>query len=228
MIFVGVALFVAVALAIIVNADAGALVGLGQSETARLIALVAILIVVAGGAFSQRRKLGEILANLVLWGGLFAVAIVGYTFRADIMTISERVLAELAPGAAVVDTVSGSATFHRALSGSFKVNGSVNGADVHFVFDTGASAVVLTKADAEAAGIDLSRLRFTLTVQTANGKGLAALTSLDSIDVGGIQRHDISAFVVDEGSLETSLLGMTFLETLSGYSVANDALVLTD
>ena len=31
-----------------------------------------------------------------------------------------------------------------------------------------------------------------------------------------------------KGALETSLLGMTFLETLSGYAVTQDDLVLTD
>ena len=38
----------------------------------------------------------------------------------------------------------------------------------------------------------------------------------------------VSAFVADRGALQGSLLGMTFLETLSRYSVAGDKLELSD
>ena len=51
---------------------------------------------------------------------------------------------------------------------------------------------------------------------------------LDRIEVGGIARERITAFVTEPGSLETSLLGMTFLETLSRYSVTQNALELVD
>ena len=96
------------------------------------------------------------------------------------------------------------------------------------IFDTGASAVVLTIADARAAGVNVEGLRYTVPVSTANGQGLAARTRLDSIEVGGIVRRNLTAFVTEEGALETSLLGMTFLETLSRYSVTRNSLELVD
>lgn len=96
------------------------------------------------------------------------------------------------------------------------------------IFDTGASAVVLTVADARQVGVNVAALRYTVPVSTANGQGLAARTRLDSIEVGGIVRRDLTAFVTEEGALETSLLGMTFFETLSRYSVTQNSLELVD
>ena len=42
------------------------------------------------------------------------------------------------------------------------------------------------------------------------------------------ERVAFTAFVTEDGALETSLLGMTFLETLSRYSVTQNSLELQD
>ncbi len=96
------------------------------------------------------------------------------------------------------------------------------------IFDTGASAVVLTVEDAQGAGIDTSRLRYNVPVATANGRGMAARVKLDRLEVGGIVREGVTAFVSEEGAMDVSLLGMTFLETLTRYSVSGNTLELTD
>jgi len=226
MLFIGVALLVAAGLALAIAADAGSLVGLTQDQTAQVIPLILILILVAGGAFGYRQRLSQILVNITLWVGIFAVIAVGYTYRQDLTRVSNRVMAEFTPGSALISEDGASATFHRRFGGSFRLDVTLNGITRPMIFDTGASAVVLTLADAEAAGINTENLRFELDVQTANGIGRAALTRIDTIRVGDIERRNIRAFVASEDALETSLLGMTFLETLSGYAVSNDALEL--
>ena len=228
MLFIGVALVVAIGLAFVISADAGTLVGLDQSDTARLIAGLAVLILVAGGLFTRRQRLGEMLGNLVLWCAIFAVGIGLYTYRTDLARFGGRIVAELSPGAAVVDVDSGTASFRRSFGGSFRINTTINGHETPMIFDTGASAVVLTREDAEAAGLPVDELAYIVPVQTANGTGRAALVSLDMVSVGDIQRSGIRAYVAEHGALETSLLGMTFLETLSGYSVSQDDLILSD
>lgn len=228
MLFIGVALLVAIGLALVISADAGTMIGLDQTDTARLVSGLAVLILVAGGLFTRRQRLGEMLGNLMLWVGIFAVAIGLYSYRTDLQRLGERVVAELTPGAAVVDVESGTATFRRSFGGSFRINTMVNGHATHMIFDTGASAVVLTQSDARAAGLPVDRLAYVVPVQTANGTGRAALVVLDTIVIGDITRTNIRAYVADDGALETSLLGMTFLETLSGYSVTQDDLVLSD
>ncbi len=228
MLFIGVALLVAIGLALLISADVGSFVGLDPSDTARLVAGLAVLILVAGGMFTRRQRLGEILGNLVLWIGIFVVALGIYAYRSDIGQFGGRIIAELMPGAAVINVESGTATFRRSLGGSFHINATLNGHQTHMLFDTGASAVVLTREDARAAGLPVDRLEYVVPVKTANGTGRAALILIDSITVGDITRNGIRAYVAEKDALETSLLGMTFLETLTSYAVSQDSLVLTD
>lgn len=228
MMFIGLALLVAVGIALMISADAGSLVGLTQLQTAQLVPLLIILIIFAGGAFARRRKAAELVGSLVLWIGIFGIAGVGYAYRDELQGVVSRVTGELQPGVAVVDSARGTAVFRRGFGGHFEIAATVNGHTTPMIFDTGASAVVLTRADAEAAGIDLSQLRYAIPVSTANGTGMAARTRLKTIEVGGISRRNIPAFVAEDGALETSLLGMTFLETLGRYSVTQNSLELQD
>jgi aspartyl protease family protein len=228
MLFVGVALLVAVGIGLLVSADAGSMIGLTQTQFAQLIVLVILVIVFAAGAFSRRQRFSAIVANVAVWAGLFVAALVGYTYREDIKGVAARVFGELSPTSAVVDSRNGTASFRRGIDGHFLVAANVNGASMPLLFDTGASAVVLSYGDARKAGIDVSALIFDTPVTTANGTGRAAMVTIDQMDVGGIKRRSVPAFVADRGALNGSLLGMTFLSTLSRYSVAGDKLELAD
>ena len=228
MLFIGFALVIAIGLAFLVSADVGSMVGLTQDQLAQLLPLVAILIVIAGGLFSRRYKFSELFGNLVLWAGIFGVVLVGYTYRDDLTLVASRVFGELMPGIAVVDGERGSATFRGGRDGHFQINATINGSDIRTIFDTGASAVVLTHGDAVKAGINTAALNYDVAVSTANGTGNAASVLLDQIEVGGIVRNNVRAFIAEKGALETSLLGMSFLGTLSRYAVTGNALELVD
>ena len=94
--------------------------------------------------------------------------------------------------------------------------------------DTGASFVTLTMADAAGIGVDVGALEFATPIRTANGVIRAARITLDRLAVGAIERHDLAALVAPPDSLDQSLLGMSFLNTLDGYGISGDRLVLTD
>ena len=230
MLFVGVALLVAIGLGLLVSADAGSLVGLNQGQFGQLIVVVILAIIFAAGAFSRRQKFStiEIVANIGVWAGIFVLVLVGYTYREDLKAMAAQVFGELSPTSAIIDSHDGTATFRRGLDGHFLLSSKVNGADVPLLFDTGASAVVLSYADAKKAGIDVSALTFDTPVTTANGTGRAAVVTLDQMVVGGIKRSKVQAFVAERGALDGSLLGQTFLSTLSRYSVTGDKLELAD
>jgi aspartyl protease family protein len=93
--------------------------------------------------------------------------------------------------------------------------------------DTGASFVTLTPADAKKVGIDPDRLSYSVPIRTANGLIQAAPVKLKTLSVGSITRHDVSALVSPGDALDQSLLGMTFLNTLDGYAISGDRMVLT-
>lgn len=228
MLFIGVAIAIAVGLVVLISADAGSLIGLSQHQTAQLVPLLVILIVIAAGVFARRRSFSDLFGSVLVWVGLFGMVMVGYAYRDGLSGVASRVFGELLPGQAIIDESAGTVTFRAGRDGHFQISAEVNGADARLIFDTGASAVVLTTDDARRAGIDVDRLRFNVPVSTANGTGRAALVRLDRVEVGGIVRTNVRAFVAEPQALETSLLGMSFLETLTRYSVSSNSLELVD
>ncbi len=119
----------------------------------------------------------------------------------------------------------GEASIAKSPDGHFWADATVNGRPVHFLVDTGATAVALTAADARNLGIDTASLTYSYTVQTANGTAHAAPVKLSMVSVGRAEVPDVDAFVID-GGLETSLLGMTYLGRLSKFEATRNALVL--
>lgn len=228
MLFVGVAIVVAIGLALIVSSDVGGLVGLTQAQLGQLIPAVVILVVLSASLFSRRYRFGEIVSNLVVWVGIVGVLLVGYTYRDDLTGVASRVFGELLPGQAMVDPATSTVSFRSGLNGHFQINALVDGTEIRTVFDTGASAVVLTNDDAKKVGIDTKSLSYNVAVSTANGTGRAAQVTLSRLEVGTIERRKVRAFVAEAGALDTSLLGMSFLGTLSRYAVSGSSLELTD
>jgi len=96
---------------------------------------------------------------------------------------------------------------------------------VRFVVDTGASSIVLLERDAEAAGIDLSRLRYTGTAMTANGAVRTARVVLDEIGLEGMEDRRVTAFV-NEGEMAESLLGMSYLQRFDRLEISGGRLIL--
>lgn len=228
MIFIGIALLVALALTFLISSNAGAMIGLAEQDFGQLVILIAVLVLVAGGAFGRRIRLGEMLSGIVMWGAIFAAIIIGYSFRTDFERFGARLWAQLSPGAGYVDAESGTVMFSRDTNDHFVINAKINGVEKQFLFDTGASSIVLTADSARAAGFDPSRLIYSIPVQTANGQTEAALIKLDRIEVGGIVRDNIDAMVARPEALNANLLGMNYLQTLRGFSVEGDRLTFTD
>ena len=110
-------------------------------------------------------------------------------------------------------------------SGHFFVDAEVNGRTIHFLVDTGATFVALTPEDARAAGITLDSLRFSETVSTANGETRVARTVLRDVRLDQLSVESVSAVVMEQ-PMAVSLLGMSFLRHLEGYSVHDGLLEL--
>ena len=114
----------------------------------------------------------------------------------------------------------------RGMGGHFLLRGTVNGHPVRFMFDTGASSVVLTHKDAIAAGVPVDRLRFELPVMTANGISRVAPLIIRDMRVGTITLANVPAMVAPPGRLDVSLLGNSFLDRLGSFTVDGDRLLL--
>ena len=140
---------------------------------------------------------------------------------------SER-LAAAAPAAsrAAAARFSNQLVLEPVHNGHYIVVADVDGVDVRFLVDTGASSVVLNQEDAERIGFHASNLTFSQVYQTANGRIRAAPVTLDSVSIGQLQVADVPASIT-ESSMGISLLGMTFLRKLDGFQVEDGKLILS-
>jgi aspartyl protease family protein len=69
-------------------------------------------------------------------------------------------------------------------------------------------------------------VKYSVNVDTANGRALAAAVTLDRVVIGGIAERSIPALIAQPGQLKTSLLGMSFLNRLQGWEVRGDKLLM--
>lgn len=105
---------------------------------------------------------------------------------------------------------------------------SINGVKVWALVDTGASAVAMSYEDAERAGLNPFRLKYTRRVRTANGISKAALVNLKQVVVEGITVKDVEGMVMRKGAMRGTLLGMSFLRRLNGFRVEQGVLYLEE
>jgi len=111
-------------------------------------------------------------------------------------------------------------------AGHYVTEAEINGRSFRVMVDTGASLVILRYEDARALGLIYGSDKFDIAVQTANGAAKAIRVKLNNVRLGSISLDDVDALVMEEGLLNTNLLGMTFLRRLSRYEVRGDTLVL--
>jgi aspartyl protease family protein len=110
--------------------------------------------------------------------------------------------------------------------GHFQANGRVDGRQISFMVDTGASVIALTEREAGRLGIRPVHNDYTAQVRTANGVVRAAPVTLRSVDIGGLVVRDVRALVVPGNALGENLLGLSYLTRLKRFEYSNNRLVL--
>ncbi|WP_394152286.1 TIGR02281 family clan AA aspartic protease [Loktanella salsilacus] len=166
---------------------------------------------------SQRGQMGKVAQQASIWGLIFVGAIAAIGLWGDIR-------GDVAPQQSL--TAGGAITLPRQADGHFYARLDVNGQPITFMVDTGASAVVLSKSDARQAGIDTDALRYLGQASTANGVVRTAQVTLGQVSLADVTLADVPA-VVNEGAMDGSLLGMTYLRNFSNIQINDDALILT-
>ncbi len=185
---------------------------------ARLIYLVLLGSVIAGYFFAQNRNnLGKTAQQAAVWGLIFvgAVAVIGLwgDIRNSVMPSQSYI-----EGQATV-------IVPRANDGHYYVTLDIDDTPVRFVIDTGASDVVLTQDDARKIGIDVDNLFFGGIANTANGEVRTARVKLHNVRLGEITDLVVSASV-NAGEMDTSLLGMSYLQRYNKIELGGGKMVL--
>jgi aspartyl protease family protein len=95
--------------------------------------------------------------------------------------------------------------------GMYRVNGSINGFQVAFIVDTGATLIAMNRSDAARIGIDYRIDGEESRAATASGVDRVYLVTLDLVRVGDIELEDVPAAVHDGDFPLVILLGNSFL-----------------
>ena len=181
--------------------------------------LMAMALVVSALA-ARREPAAKMLKMALAWVVIFAAGFVLFTFRDDFGWVAQRLKAE-AVGAPVQQ--GGETRIPMAVDGHFWVEGEINGEEVKFLVDSGATMTTIDRETALRAGVAVSPARDQF-VRTGNGIIRVARARADELQIGGITRNDIGVQVADNDDL--NVLGMNFLSSLSRWSVEGRWLIL--
>lgn len=188
------------------------------TDTPRVVYLILLLLVVGGALVGAlRTSPGRTLQQIMIWALIFLglVAVAGmWTDIKGALIPRQTVLSD------------GRIEAPLGLDGHYHLTATVNGVELRFMVDTGASQLVLTQRDAAKVGIDPASLAWLGQAQTANGMVATAPVRLDTVDLGPIHDRNVPA-VVNRGALGTSLMGMAYLTRFARVEFNGDRMILT-
>ena len=183
----------------------------------QLFYLILLLAAVGGWFFAEgRQSWGKTARQAAVWGLIFVGAIAVVGLWSDIRD-------DIAPRQAV--TQEGTISVPQSFDGHYQLTLDLNGEPVDFIVDTGATDIVLTRADAARVGIDLDTLAFTGVANTANGTVRTARARINTVALGPIVDRGVPVSV-NGGEMEGSLLGMAYLSRFERIEIADGMLVL--
>ncbi|MEP7130926.1 MAG: TIGR02281 family clan AA aspartic protease [Sphingomicrobium sp.] len=181
--------------------------------------LMAVMLVL-GSLMARREPVAKMLTMALAWVAIFAAGFVLFTFRDDFGWVAQRLKAE-AVGSPVQQ---GRETrIPMALDGHFWVEARLNGQNVRFLVDSGATMTTIDRKTALNAGVEVSPQRDQF-VRTGNGIIRVSTGRAAELEVGGIKRSDVGLQVADNDDL--NVLGMNFLSSLTRWGVEGRWLVL--
>ena len=181
--------------------------------------LMAVMLVI-GSLMHRREPAAKMITMALAWIAIFGAGFVLFTFRDNFGWVAQRLKAE-AIGTPVEQ---GTETrIPMAIDGHFWVNAKVNGRDVKFLVDSGATMTTIDRETAMLAGVPVSA-QPDQYVRTGNGVIRVSSGRVGDLEVGGIKRQDVGVQVADNDDL--NVLGMNFLSSLSRWGVEGRWLVL--
>ena len=184
-----------------------------------LYLLMAIMLV-AGTLISRREKFARLATIALAWTAIFGAGFILFTFRDELGYVAQRLKSE-ATGEPVVQ--GHEVRIPMAIDGHFWVEGSLNGRQVKFLVDSGATMTTIGRETAETAGVTVSTGRGQL-VRTGNGMLRVATGRAESLAIGPIERGNVGLHIADHEDL--NVLGMNYLSSLKRWGVEGRWLIL--
>ena len=166
---------------------------------------------------ASRTNISQMLQQMGIWVLIFmgAIAVIG---------IWPEIKSTVTPRQSVVDGTT--IVLPRSRDGHYYLTLDINNVPVQFVVDTGATQVVMTQKDAKRIGLNPLTLSYLGIANTANGTVRTAAVLLETVSLGTMKDTRVRA-VVNDGQMNGSLLGMTYLSKFDSITIKNGELILS-
>lgn len=184
-----------------------------------LYLLVAAMLVL-GTLMTRREPAAKMITTALAWIAIFSAGFVLFTFRDSLGWVAQRLKSE-AVGTPVEQGKE--IRIPMAIDGHFWVAAKLNGHDIKFLVDSGATTTTIDRETAKAAGVEVSARRDQY-VRTGNGVIRVSSGRADELAVGTITRRNIGLEIADNDNL--NVLGMNYLSSLSRWGVEGRWLVM--
>lgn len=187
-----------------------------QMDQIRRVLVFFLLALAAGTALAQQVQLGGVMGSkaLLMIDGQSQIVAVGETARGVRLVAVDGDTARVQRDGQTVTLKVGSTpllvgrggvaqgrarevVIPAGQGGHFIVEGAINGSNVRFMVDTGATVVSMSVADASRIGLNLRGARQGVA-GTANGLVRTVSVMLDTVRVGDVEVHDVEALISPE------------------------------
>jgi aspartyl protease family protein len=189
-----------------------------------MVAIAAVLAAAAGWMVERDRPaLGQALRR----SGYLGMLAAGLLLVGQLAQRAERSDAALLLGSRPKLSVEGGETVIPVSSdGHFWADAMVNGSEVRFLIDTGATMTGLSQDAARAAGIEPDPGQMPLELSTANGTIVATVGNAGTLSFGSITATGLAVAVPRDLDDDTNVIGMNLLSQLESWRVEGDRLIL--
>jgi aspartyl protease family protein len=189
-----------------------------DGDAPRVLYLVLCIVLVASSLVGMRLPVAKAAKMVLAWVAIFGVFFMIFAFRGEFSALGQRLRAE-----ATGTPVDNGAEIRIPMSddGHFWVSGEVNDTQVRFLVDSGASTTTISQEAARAASINPRDSGY---ISTANGTAQVGRGYADELRIGSIERLEFPLLINPND--DTSVLGMNFLSSLTGWRVEGNYLVL--
>lgn len=151
----------------------------------------------------NRRRMARLMTHLT-WVAVLAMLTLYFNNYIDSRENPNAALA-------LTDSLGSEVVLERNRAGHYLAPGRINGQRVDFLVDTGATSVSVPEHLARELGL---KRGMPMQSMTANGVVTVFRTTLDSVELGGIQMQNVDASINPGMSDDIVLLGMSFMQHL--------------
>ena len=160
------------------------------------------VVVVVNGGKPRTLRAGESVHEVKLISADTEAAVVEINGKRRTLTLGQTISTASPPDQT-------SAMLNANANGHFISSGSINGAPVKFLVDTGATLVAISLQEARRIGINYLKGERGL-VNTANGAAEVYLVKFDTVKIGDLTLNNVDGMVINS-DMPYALLGMSFL-----------------